>query len=137
MNTHRRSGRAGGLDFSKSVSRTKQEMKAETDINEIMKRYIRFGTLPPGVGIGRYGDFSKVEDYQAALNLVMDAEGQFAALPARVRDRFQNDPSQLLAFVQDAKNLEEARKLGLLREEPVEASPVKVEVVSTTAPVVK
>lgn len=99
-------------------TQTKQEFKDECDINRIMRKYQRHGVeLPAGLPVGTYGDFSRVTDYREAQDILLQARAQFDALPAKVRDRFQNEPANLLAFVSDAANLEEARSLGLLREE--------------------
>lgn len=105
-------------------SRTKQEFKDECDINVIMKRYLAGYPIPDNVRVGRYGDFSDAVDFQEAQNIVLNAEEQFMALPAKVRERFKNNPFELLVFLGDKENYEEARSLGLLREEE---APPKVE----------
>lgn len=106
--------------------RTKQSFRDECDINRLMRRYEKSGTLPQDVRNGRYGDFSGVDDYLAAQVTLRDAEAQFAAMPARVRDRFKNSPLEFLAFVGNPKNKDEARTLGLLREEPVTVTELDV-----------
>jgi len=108
---------------------TKQAAKDECDINQLMKRYAKTGQLPPGMGIGRYGDFYPVEDFLSAQLVVKTAEIQFNSLPANMRDRFSNEPQNLLAFIADPANLDEARKLGLLKEE------IKNPTVAALAPV--
>lgn len=96
-------------------SRTKQSHKKECDINEVMKQFERTGqinhlqTFNP-----QYGDFSHVDDYQTALHQVQAAEDAFADLPARIRTRFHNDPANLLTFMANESNREEAEKLGLI-----------------------
>lgn len=110
--------------FPVGNSRTKQSFKAECDINVLMKKYESTGVLPPGVGVGKYSDFSDVGDYLDAQVTLLRAQDQFDSLPARVRDRFRNDPAQFLTFVMDPANKSEARELGLLQEEaPVIATP--------------
>lgn len=103
----------------------KQSFKEECDINVIMRRYVSSGQLPPGVGVGSYGDFSGPSDLLEARVLLQRAEAQFASLPARVRERFKNDPGAFLAFVQDKANEEEARELGLLADESEEKRELK------------
>lgn len=100
------------------VSRTKQEFKEESDINVIMKRYIEFGTTPEFNPNGMYGDFSDVGDLLEMQQRVQSAHDAFAALPAKIRDRFGNDPAMLLRFVSDAGNRDEAVKLGLVVAPP-------------------
>lgn len=108
--------------------KTKQAAKDECDINQLMTRYQKTGHLPPGMGVGRYGDFYTVDDFLSAQLVVKTAEIQFNSLPATVRERFNNEPSALLAFVANPENLEEARELGLLKEELIKEPPApKVE----------
>lgn len=97
--------------------RTVQSFKTECDINHIMSRYRKTGVLPPGIGVGRYGDFSDCTDYLDAQMLLQVAEAQFKALPALVRERFKNSPANLLTWLQDPANLSEAQNLGLLHSE--------------------
>lgn len=107
------------LDFSDHPSLTRQEFKAECDINNIMRKYFRTGMLTHvNKYEGQYGDCPAV-DFQEALNIVQRGGEMFAELPAKVRARFENDPAQFLAFVDDEDNREEAVLLGLI-EAPTE-----------------
>ncbi len=72
---------------------------------------------PCNVRSPTYGDFTGPSDYHTALNKIMDAEEAFSDLDSRLRDRFQNDPAQLLEFISNSENYEEALNLGLLSEE--------------------
>lgn len=103
--------------------RTKQSFRDECDINKLMRKYEQSGQLPASVRVGSYGDFATDVDLLAAQLLIKSAEAQFDSLPARVRERFRNSPEEFLKFVQDRKNQEEARKLGLLQEEPAPPAP--------------
>lgn len=97
---------------------------AETDINNIMKKYEKTGVITHiNEAIPQFGDVSKLGDYQACLHQVMQAEQLFSELPARVRERFLNDPAQFIAFMDDEKNLEEAIKLGLAIPKPSNQTP--------------
>lgn len=96
-------------------SLTKQSFSEDCDINVIMARFEKTGVLPSSVNDSpRYGDFSDVVDYDESLRVVMEADEAFMSLPAKVRARFQNDPSELIEFVRDPANMQEARDLGLL-----------------------
>lgn len=98
-------------------SLTQQSASAECDINQIVKRFERTGVLSHlNDRVARYGDASGSVSYHEALNLVRAAEGMFAALSADIRDRFDNDPGRLLAFLEDPKNRSEAVSLGLVSE---------------------
>lgn len=108
--------------FFDEPSRTKQEFKQECDLNHIMKRFkkvmgVDFLNRYSGVVGGQFGDFSNVPDFRTARDQVKRMEEVFMALPAKVRSRFNNDPAELLDFVDDPMNLEEARSLGLAKPE--------------------
>jgi len=64
------------------------------------------------------------------LEIQREAADYFRALPARIRNRFRNDPLELLTFVQDPENLEEGIALGIFEKkvpaEPAEAMTLKV-----------
>jgi len=102
----------------------KQSFKAECDINTIMSQYQKTGLITHVREVqGAYGDFSNVEGYQLSLNQVIAAQEAFDQLPAAMRKRFGNQPSQLMQFLEDPRNLEEAAKLGLV--EPPRPKPEK------------
>jgi phage internal scaffolding protein len=96
-------------------SLTKQSFSDECDINVIMARYEKTGVLSSENPISpSYGDFTDVVDYDESLRIVMDADEAFMSLPAKVRARFQNDPSEVIEFVRDPANRSEAVALGLI-----------------------
>lgn len=108
--------------------RTKQSMRDECNINLIMAKFAR------GVGVSHfakhglhYGDFPAIE-YREAVAMVQKASSMFNELPAKVRGYFYNDPEKFLAFVQDPKNLDKMKELGLCKPEEV-VKPMQVEVV--------
>lgn len=100
-------------------SLTRQDCAKECDINYIVSR--------AGAGLAQpltcpepvYQDLSEVPDnLQDALNIQIDAQRRFDAMPSRVRERFANDPARLIAFLRDKANRDEAVKLGLIPEPP-------------------
>ena len=100
---------------------TKQEFRSECDINNIMGKYIGQGIMPApwsNPPVARYGDFSEAADYHTAQNIILMARQRFESLPSRLRERFGNDPAQLLAFLDDQANRPEAEKLGLVAPPP-------------------
>lgn len=109
------------VDCPVSEGKTKQEFRDECDINVLMKRYQETGSLEH---VQRrealYADVSST-DFQTAMDILADANTAFNELPSHIRDRFNNDPKQMLAFVEDDANLEEAAQLGLLSAERVSA----------------
>lgn len=107
-----------------------QSEKESCDINNILKRFEEKGQLSEMIEREpRYGDFSSVPDYQESLEIVIKAEEQFNALPAKVRDRFEGKPEKFLAFVADVNNKEEMEKMGLLQKKQSEVIQ-KVEVIN-------
>lgn len=112
---------------------TKQSSKDECDINYMMARYQATGQFdnvnpaPP-----QWGDVSDVVSYQDAQNLILKSQADFAALDAKTRARFGNDPAELLRFLGNDANYDEAVKLGLVSP-VVDAPPQKVEVVNAPA----
>ena len=98
---------------------TEQHHKKDCDINNIMSFYKKTGGLLPDTvsvsGKPFYGDFSDSADFYRAQQLLASAKQSFASLPSDIRERFQNDPGKLMAFLDDEKNRDEAEKLGLLK----------------------
>lgn len=94
---------------------TKQADKNSCDINLMMARYQATGELPHApYKKPKYGDFSQAQNFQDALDLVQEAEVNFQNLPAKVRAKFKNNPFEVLNFLDNAENLEEAIELGLI-----------------------
>lgn len=79
-----------------SDSRVQQQYANEVDVNTIMKRYGITATAPLGPATGVYGDFTDIEDYESAVERIRGAEARFMALPAAVRERFGNNPGELI-----------------------------------------
>lgn len=101
-------------EFTKP-SRTQQQFKDETDINNIMARYEQTGQITHiQHRVGQYADFSGSQTLFESMLLVQDAQQMFLQLPAQLRNRFENDPVKLLQFLEDKNNRDEAIKLGLI-----------------------
>lgn len=104
-------------------SMTQQQFKNQCDINLIIKKFEKTGMVTHLSGkSGQYGDFSSIKDFQSNLNSVISAQNAFDSLPAAIRKRFGNDPAQLIDFVHNDANYEEAEKLGLVPKKPDSAS---------------
>lgn len=104
-------------------SLTKQSDKDGCDVNKIIARAMKTGELPIKAQPDLYRDYSNLLDYNEALNIVIKAGEQFNSLPAEVRDRFNNNPEELLAFMGDSSNLEEAVSLGLAEKKSLKSIP--------------
>lgn len=111
--------------------KTVQSGKDEADINTLVKRFGLTGQVPQNVRVPLSGDFSDAYDFHTAMRGIRQAEESFAAMPADVRKRFQNDPGLFVDFAtelsSDGKalaNLEELRKMGLAVPAAPPATPV-------------
>ncbi|WNK14683.1 MAG: internal scaffolding protein [Microvirus sp.] len=105
--------------------RVKQNHIAECDINNIMKQYSKTGQIThmsAKAAQGAYADLPDDLDFQVSMNIVAEGRTAFATLPAKVRDRFGNDPAQFLAFMADPDNQDEAIKMGLAKRRPEAAT---------------
>lgn len=118
---------ATGLACRPEESMTQQQFKEEVDINTIVARFGLTGELPENLRMPVSGDFTKVGDFQSAMQMVREAEEAFMELPGHVRARFHNDPQRLIEFIEDDANRDEAQKLGLVVPPtvPVKAPDVK------------
>lgn len=107
------------------LSLTQQNQKEEADINTIIRRFGLTGHLPENPRMPSYGDYTGIGTYQEALNAVKQADAAFMALPAEMRYRFENNPENLLQFIADDNNREEAERLGLVpkKEAPTGVGP--------------
>lgn len=103
---------AGTTNLEEAV--TIQAFGEEADINVMMRRYGMTGQLSQRAEEPMYGDFSSAPDFRAALDLVVTARDEFMSLPPLVRERFRNDPAELLSFLSKAENFDEAVRLGLI-----------------------
>ena len=107
--------------FDGVESLTVQSDMPMTSIRTLLKR----GSVPENPDEMTYGDFTDVVDYETALQRVITAQESFDALPARVRDRFENDPANLIEFLNDESNRDEALSLGLINppQQPAAGNP--------------
>lgn len=98
-------------------SLTQQHLAEECDINYIVERFGVTGQLPEApTHTPTYGDFTGIGDYRQALDAVMAADDAFMALPAKIRERFDNDPALFVDFCSstDPADRSEAIELGLI-----------------------
>lgn len=125
-----------GIKCTSEEKRTKQSFSEDCDINKILERFAKTGQLPEQRQ-KQYGDFSSVPDYMTAFNIVQNAHDQFDSLDAKVRARFNNDPSAFLDFATNSENHEEMIKLGLAPKPPLNTStePPKAQESVSTVPV--
>jgi phage internal scaffolding protein len=101
-----------------SFSVTNQSDMDGTDINVIMAKYEKTGLvtdlLTGGIRKPVYGDFTGIGNYHDLRIRLARANELFDALPASTRNKFDNDPQNLLDFIADTKNAREMLDLGLI-----------------------
>ena len=101
----------------KGASRTRGSQQAETDINTIIRKYEKTGSLVHVTkSIPRFDDVSSLGDYKDAMEKVIAAQSAFSELSADLRNKFANDPGELIKFLNDSKNHAEAVEMGLVKE---------------------
>jgi phage internal scaffolding protein len=115
-------------------TRAQQHHKDECDINVIVKRFGITGKMPINQSEARYGDFTAAEDYHTALNRIIEAEDDFMALPAEIRTQFDNNPANLIGFLNNPANKSEAEKLGLINPTSSYSEPVNTQENVTDTP---
>lgn len=95
--------------------RAEQSHKGECDIRNIIRRYAKLGEALPAIDPSQYTgeDYAIPPDYTEACRIVAAAQSRFDALPAKIRDRFKNDPQEFAEFINNPKNADEAVKLGM------------------------
>lgn len=114
----------GGVDrptVCGEKSMTRQSEAESCDINQIMKRFEKTGVLPMDTREAVFTDVSEIGSFREALDVVARATAGFMELPAKVRERFGNDPVYFVDFCQDPANRGELEELGLV--ETAEAAP--------------
>lgn len=109
---------------------TQQHFAKGTSVQDIIARSkvpgggMNLPTDPTGQRVGRFGQWS-APNYHQAMNYFNDVRQNFLSLPAVTRGRFNNDPYQLLRFVDAPENRAEALRLGLLEPNEEEAAQLR------------
>lgn len=105
-------------------SETQQHFAQEADIKTIIKKHDRTGIISHVArGVAHYGDYSEINEYREALDMVNSANASFGMLPAELRKMFDNDAGAFFEFATDPKNEEKMIQMGLKEAPP---SPVEV-----------
>lgn len=104
------------LEFNEPLL-TEQSHKDSCDINKIMEKYRKTGTVPVYADlVPKAGDFSLVTNFYDAECLVANARSMFEDLPAEVRSTFDHDPGRFLAAVDDPAQRAKLIQLGVILE---------------------
>ncbi len=91
--------------------RTKQSFKDETDINKILQRAQKTGTISHlNKFEGAYGDFSDFDFFESQIMLTKGRE-IFDALPSEIRNEFGQSQARFFAYVNDPANVDRLAQL--------------------------
>jgi len=91
--------------------RTEQCHKDACDINKIIARHARAGTLSHLEQYGKqYGDLAGFDFFEAQKQMAK-AKTIFHELPGELRREFGNDPSRFFEYVNDPKNVDDLAQL--------------------------
>lgn len=116
-------------------SLTRQSARKETEIGYILKKYTEQGVLAQvNPNPEHYMDVSNVGSFQESLNYVIQAQADFLQYPAQLRKKFNNDPAEMIDFLANPENKDEAIKLGLLNAPEAPPEPIRVEVTNPATP---
>ena len=103
-------GKPRKLDYSKD-GRTKQSFRDVTDINKILVRAQKAGTISHLAKYeGFYGDFAEF-DFSEAQNKIAKANTIFAELPSELRSEFDQNPRKFFEYANDPENVGKLAKL--------------------------
>lgn len=124
-----------GIIF-KEPTMTIQSEKDNCDINVIMNRYATCGTPLPYRTDGVepvYADVSELGDYMENFQRCKQAEEMFNALPSALRKELDNNPANLIPFIQNKENESRCIEYGLINKPIMEAPEAPVVVNSNPA----
>lgn len=111
----------GVRTINEEPSLTQQQFKDSCDVNLILKTYMTTGQISHlNSKTGVYADLTSIGSYQTMLNTIISADNAFMELPAELRLKFKNNPQELINFLADTKNDDEAISLGLKVKPKVE-----------------
>lgn len=125
---------------NKSPSMALQQFKDESDINNLVARYNRTGAFYNALDCaGRvarmpeFGDFSALGDFREQQDKILQVYDCFQNLPAKIRERFNNNPAFFVEFVGNEKNFDACVEMGIFARP---AAPVEEVPPQNAAPVV-
>jgi len=128
------------ISFPK-IGRTKQADAEKSDINNIMKKFLKTGVMTfTNKNEPQYG-FANSETFHESLEIIRKSEEMFQELPSKLRQKFNHDPGEFLDFVSNEENRDKLYDLGLSNspiytdyQEEVETEPQSTATESTVSP---
>lgn len=112
----RKNGSKRVVTINTEPSKTDQSFKSDCDIQEIIAKFRKTGQVTHlNKKQGIYADVSQIPDLLGATMIVQDASEKFSSLPSGVRDKFNNDPINMIQWLNNPDNQDEGIKLGLFK----------------------
>lgn len=106
-----------GTFCTEEEGKTRQEFKAECDINTLMKRG-ESAIVPRLREEGVFADVSQIGDLHECMEKVRRATEAFALLPPNVRSEFDNDPAAFTAAFDTPEGVAKLRELKVVADAP-------------------
>lgn len=101
---------------------TQQHFAEETKINNIIAFHDRTGIIKNvQKGVAQYGDFTLVNEYRDALDMIREADEVFMELPSEIRKQFNNNAGDFLEFAGNPENSKAMVEMGLANA-PIEVA---------------
>lgn len=123
----RKNGSIGFRTINADPSKTDTQYSQECDANYILDRFKKTGQLSHTAKVrGAYGDVSDLPDLHTALTQITEANNAFMSLDAKLRRKFNNSPEEMIEWLKDSSNDDEAIKLGLKVKKPSKSPDLKV-----------
>lgn len=119
--TKRKNGTIRVTTHNEDPTLTDPQWADQADIDNIMDRFQKTGAVPNygSQRKGIYADVSEIPDLLGAAIIVRESQNNFNSLPSKIRERFNNDPQEMINFLKDPKNTQEAIDLGILTATPL------------------
>lgn len=101
-------------------SLTDQQYKDDCDVNTIIERGKKTGQVNHIAKIqGQFADVSEISDLHSSMIKMQHATEAFNKLPLKIKRRFDYDMKQLLSFLDNPQNRNEAIELGIIPKLPI------------------
>jgi hypothetical protein len=112
-------------------NRSRSDMAESTKINNILNRYNNAGVdffANKYVNIDLDSDVLNIDlcqDLHSVNNRLIELQSSFINnIPAKIRREFNNDPIEMIKFLQNEKNHDQAVQMGLLKPKIIEKNEV-------------
>ncbi len=104
-------------------SLTKQSFAHETNINNIVGKYLQTGEMPRINPTEKTYGYAPSYDFREAMEIVQNMNSNFDQLPSKIRAKFGHNPAKFLEFVENPSNAAECAAMGLFGDNPNEDTP--------------